>query len=68
MGKEGAEMKVFRMRKEKNHKTDMVGRLAVSRTIEMLVNVFVKVAEVLCTKHILIGSIEKKKNRQTPIL
>lgn len=61
MKREGINIKVFRKPREKNHKADMVAKLAASGIAGILMNVFMEVAEAPCTKRMIVSTIKKKE-------
>lgn len=59
---------MFRIPKEENHQADMVAKFVVFKIAKILMNVFIKVAEVQCTERILVGAIEEREYWRTLIL
>lgn len=59
---EGTEIKIFRVLREENHKTNIVAKLTVFGIAEMLINVLVEMAEALCTKNVTVNAIEERED------
>lgn len=61
-------MKVFRLLRDKNHKDDMVAKLAIFKIEEMPTNIFIEVVQTSCTDKMMVGTLEERQDWQTPIL
>lgn len=55
------------MPREENSETDIVAKLVASRIAEILMN-FMEVAESLCIKRMMVGTLEERKDWQTSII
>lgn len=65
---EGIKVKVLRIPKEENLENNMVAKLAILRIAEMLMNMFVEVAEPSYTEKIIVNTIKEREEWQTLIL
>lgn len=68
MKREGAEVKVFRVPKEENHKVDLLAKMAILGMVEMVANILVKMAEAPCTESIMVETIKEREDWRTLIL
>lgn len=56
------DVKVFRVLREENYKTDMMAKLVASGMAEMPMNILVEMAETLYIKRVMISTIEEKED------
>lgn len=55
-------MRVFRVSREENHEANMVVYLAMLRTTETVMNIFVEVVKALCTENVMVSAIKERKD------
>lgn len=60
--REGIEVKMFKVSREENHKVDLIAKLATSKTTEILRDVLMEIAEISCTKNMLVYTIAKRED------
>lgn len=61
MKREDTKVKVFRMLREKNHKVNIVVKLATSEIIKMSTNILFEVVKAPCIEGVMIGAIKESE-------